>query len=167
MKVTPQQEDLLKAMMSAFRMLGPIESLDWVAEYFKGFQTAMARHRHPAPWCDTLVADVRALVAKYKARNAATQATGAQTVPAMTEHEVDLADLVVVESDNVYEVCSWRDGPARSGVPCTEVHLLLRIGGGSVALRLKSTRALDELVGALLQHRKDVWGGPSTAGGGS
>ena len=65
-EVTPEQRRALTGMLDAFRMLGPVESLDWVAEYFDGFQAAMAAHEHPAPWCDDLVADVRGLVAKYK-----------------------------------------------------------------------------------------------------
>lgn len=58
----------MNRMLDAFRMLGPIESLDWVAIYFDGYQSAMAVHGHPAPWCDELVADVHTLVTKYKAR---------------------------------------------------------------------------------------------------
>jgi hypothetical protein len=58
-----------------------------------------------------------------------------------------------------YEVCSWRPGPPRSGPP-TQVHLLmaLPVPGAKMVLRLKSARALDELVGILLQYRQEVWG---------
>lgn len=59
----------LKAMLDAFRMLGPIESLDWMAEYFEDYQATLANHEHPAPWCDALVAEVRVLVSKYKLEN--------------------------------------------------------------------------------------------------
>jgi hypothetical protein len=76
----------------------------------------------------------------------------------MTERETNLADMIVVDGGERYEVCSWRDGPAGSDVPTTQVHLLLRVGTIQVVLRLKSARALDELVGVLLQHRQDVWG---------
>ncbi len=56
-----------------------------------------------------------------------------------------------------YEVCSWRPGPPNSG-PCTEVHLLLPVTRDHrVALRMKSARAVDELVAVLLEYRKDVW----------
>jgi hypothetical protein len=70
--VTPEQRRILNGLLDAFRMLGPIESLDWIAVYFENYAAAMAehaaqaKHKHPAPWCDELVADVRALVAKYK-----------------------------------------------------------------------------------------------------
>lgn len=58
-----------------------------------------------------------------------------------------------------YEVCSFRHGPANSDIPVSEVHLLipLPIEGARVALRLKSKRALDELVGVLLEYRNEVW----------
>ena len=39
-----------------------------------------------------------------------------------------------------------------------KVHLVLSLGRVAAVLRLKSPGALDELVGALLQHRVDVWG---------
>jgi hypothetical protein len=67
-----------------------------------------------------------------------------------------------VPKDRVYEVCTWGSGPAGSGAPGTEVHVLLALNGGHVVLRLKTARALDEFVGVLLVHRKDVWGEPSS-----
>ena len=58
-----------------------------------------------------------------------------------------------------YDVYSWSHGKAGEGVPSTQVHLALPVVDDvKVILRLKSARALDELVGVLLQHRKDVWG---------
>ena len=58
-----------------------------------------------------------------------------------------------------YEVCSWRPGPPESG-PVTQVHLLMDIAPGvKTVLRMKSARALDELVGLLIQYRNEVWPG--------
>jgi hypothetical protein len=57
----------------------------------------------------------------------------------------------------VYELFSWRPGPPNSG-PATEVHLALPVANGvRVALRLKSARALDELVALLLEYRREVF----------
>ena len=58
-----------------------------------------------------------------------------------------------------YSVCSWRDGPANSDIPVSQVHVLvpLPIDGMRVALRFKSRRALDEFVGVLLDYRNQVW----------
>jgi len=65
-KATPAQEQMLNHMLDAFRQLGPIESLDWFATYFDGYSKAMAQHGHPAPWCDDLVRDVRAIIERAK-----------------------------------------------------------------------------------------------------
>jgi hypothetical protein len=82
-----------------------------------------------------------------------------QEIPAPTTVERDLSDLPPIIPSAGYDVFSWRNGPANSDVPVTEVHLVLPLGdtGGFVALRLQSPRALDELVGVLLQHRQEVW----------
>jgi hypothetical protein len=57
-----------------------------------------------------------------------------------------------------YHVVSWSPGRVGEGVPCTEVHLLIDVPGLTFGLRMKSARALDELVEVLLRHRRDVWG---------
>jgi hypothetical protein len=57
-----------------------------------------------------------------------------------------------------YDVVSWSPGRAGECIPCTEVHFLINVPGMAFGLRLKSASALDVLVGALLRHRKDVWG---------
>ncbi len=80
-----------------------------------------------------------------------------QKIPPSEVLEENVADGIV--AGLAFEVCSWRDAPANSEVPCTEVHLVLPVTKGlRVALRLKSARALDELVGVLLEYRKQVWG---------
>lgn len=85
------------------------------------------------------------------------QKTLLANIPPMIAHEENVADTPTVQIAT-YNVFSWRQGSADSGEPCTEVHLVLPIGDETrVSLRLKSARALDELIGALLQHRKDVW----------
>ncbi len=86
-----------------------------------------------------------------------------QDIPEMTEVERPVDDgktQFVLIPDEGYEVCSWRPGPPRSGPP-TQVHLImaLPVPGAKMVLRLKSARALDEFVGVLLNHRKEVWGG--------
>jgi hypothetical protein len=79
-------------------------------------------------------------------------------IPPMVEHEENVADKPTIQIDSMVDVFSWRPGPANSDVPCTEVHIVIPVSAEArVALRLKTPRALDTLVGALLQHRKDVW----------
>jgi hypothetical protein len=81
----------------------------------------------------------------------------AQKVPPMVPLDVDVAKGAFADAPT-YDVYSWSPGKAGAGVPSTQVHLVLPvIAGVKVALRLKSARALDELVAVLLQHRKDVW----------
>lgn len=89
-----------------------------------------------------------------------------QDVPPMEPFEKNLSEEpYTFVLGREYEVCSWRPGPAHSAVPCTQVHLMVTLmepsaegPGAKLVMRLKSPRALDELVGVLLQHRKDVWG---------
>lgn len=64
---TPEHRRILTGLLDGFRMLGPVESLSWFAEYFEGSAKAMAAHGHPIPWCDDLVREVQALYVKYKA----------------------------------------------------------------------------------------------------
>ena len=85
-----------------------------------------------------------------------------QSVPPMVPVDRDVTDTndqwVLAPGDG-YDVFSWSPGAAGAGVPSTQVHLAVPVVDGvRVVLRLKSARALDELVGVLLQHRKDVWG---------
>jgi hypothetical protein len=85
-----------------------------------------------------------------------------QKIPEMTELEEPCDDgktTFVLIPDEGYSVQSWRPGPPRSGPP-TQVHLVLSlpIEDAKLVLRLKSARALDELVGVLLNHRQEVWG---------
>ncbi len=57
-------------------------------------------------------------------------------------------------------VLAWSPSKSDEGGTCTEVHLEAPIPGtgASVIVRLKSARALDLLVGSLLQQRAHVWG---------
>lgn len=83
-----------------------------------------------------------------------------QKLPPMTMREVDACDLGYrrVFADG-YNVASWRAGPVNSAIPPSQVHVLIPVTDDvRVVLRLKSARALDELVGVLLAHRRDVWG---------
>jgi hypothetical protein len=82
-----------------------------------------------------------------------------QRVPPSTPFEQNLSERTIAIAP-CYEVAGWREGPARSDIPETEVHLILPVAHGiDVALRLKSSRAVDELVGVLLEHRRRVFGG--------
>lgn len=89
------------------------------------------------------------------------RARGAQPVPEMETVDRDVTDMgrrLIAAPGDGYDVYSWSPGRAGEGVPSTQVHLVLPVDAAkSVALKLKSPRALDELVGALLQHRRDVW----------
>jgi hypothetical protein len=83
-----------------------------------------------------------------------------QDVPAAEELEKNLEEYAdVFAPAGGYDICSWRPEAAGSGAPCTEVHLILPVVEGvRCVLRLKSARALDELVAVLLEYRKDVFG---------
>jgi hypothetical protein len=83
-----------------------------------------------------------------------------QVVPSMARRDEDL-NVPGGERTAIfdgYTVASYSPGSVGEDLPCTEVHLLINIPDVRFGLRLKSARALDELVGALLQHRTDVWG---------
>jgi hypothetical protein len=84
-----------------------------------------------------------------------------QPVPAPEPFNKNLSDLRMLPSEG-YHVYSWSPGKVGENMPSTEVHLAIpvMIGGARVEImmRLKSARALDELVAVLLQHRADVWG---------
>lgn len=85
----------------------------------------------------------------------------AQKLPKAEVWEQNLADdketKYFLPAGEGYEVCSWRPGPAGSG-PAEQVHVLLSMAPGMKAiLRLKSARALDELIGVLLEYRNEVW----------
>jgi hypothetical protein len=81
-----------------------------------------------------------------------------QRVPPMQAVDRNVAELRIVDGGG-YNVYSWSPGDAGAGTPATQVHLVIPvIDGVQVALRMKSERALDELVAVLLAHRKDVWG---------
>ena len=81
-----------------------------------------------------------------------------QNIPPMVAVDRNVSDTIVVPGDG-YNVYSWSPGAAGEKVPSTQVHLEVPVADGvKFVLRLKSARALDELVGVLLQHRKDVWG---------
>ena len=86
----------------------------------------------------------------------------------MTKQELPAYDVVEESVDDGkthyaltdgYEVADWRPGPPGSG-PTTEVHVIIPVRARmKVVMRLKSARALDELVGVLLEYRNHVWPG--------
>ncbi len=80
--------------------------------------------------------------------------------PEMKISEKNLAEMgVTMVQAQGYDIWSWRDGPAGSDIKPSQVHLVLPLTPAiSVTMRLKSARALDEMVDALLAHRADVWG---------
>ena len=82
-----------------------------------------------------------------------------QDVPPMREHNQNLSGLKALPAEG-FNVLSWSSGNVGENVPASEVHVTLPIPHTDIllVLRLKSPRALDELVGVLLQHRADVWG---------
>lgn len=69
---TAKQKRTLNGLLDGFRMLGPIESVVWLADYFDGHAAAMMKAGHDhcgrAAVVDELVSDLRELVVKYKAR---------------------------------------------------------------------------------------------------
>lgn len=65
-------------------------------------------------------------------------------------------DTVDVE----YRVCAWSPHPVPGVVPPTQVHFVLNVAGMSpMAVRLKSPRAVDDLISLLGEYRGEVWGG--------
>ena len=70
-------------------------------------------------------------------------------------YEVPASDV------NPFEIYSWCPTP-KPTVPPTQVHLHLPpIGHGRGVIRFKSPRTLDQLIAALQEHRRDVWGEPT------
>ena len=66
-------------------------------------------------------------------------------------------EYIPVESIEVLEYHPLPDGEG----PPTEVHLWLKIEGAEdtpFAIRFHSPRSVDELIVALITHRKAVWG---------
>ena len=61
-----------------------------------------------------------------------------------------------------YEVASWSPGKVEEQIPPTQIHLIIRpMGDGTVpaiVMRLKSRRAIDELLKTLKDHRDFVFG---------
>jgi hypothetical protein len=59
-----------------------------------------------------------------------------------------------------FGVASWSPGAEGEGVPPTQVHVLMRVGGVDMPLilRLKSRAVTDSLIAALIEHRDYVWG---------
>lgn len=76
---------------------------------------------------------------------------------------VNLDEMGVWPVECLYEVASWcpeRDGKG----PATQVHLALVLKVDDKltlrpTIRLKSVRAVNELIGVLERHRDDVWPG--------
>lgn len=84
-----------------------------------------------------------------------------QSVPEPGPVNRNLEDMRALPSEG-YHVYSWSAGKVGENVPVTEVHLALpvEVAGvrADIILKLKSPRALDELVAVLLNHRTEVWG---------
>jgi hypothetical protein len=66
---TPEHRRILNGLLDGFRLLGPLESTVWLADYFDGYAIEMMRsgHAHAAKNVPELVEELRALVDKYKA----------------------------------------------------------------------------------------------------
>ncbi len=58
-----------------------------------------------------------------------------------------------------YSVCAWSPHPTPDTVPPTQVHIVFDLSMGvRTAVRLKSPRAVDELLCLLGEYRRRVWG---------
>lgn len=75
-----------------------------------------------------------------------------QDVPAPDQGEV---------RGKVFEVAAWRESV---GAAPTEVHVLVPVSfgekAGTAVIRMKSKRAIDEVIGILLEYRRAVWPEP-------
>jgi hypothetical protein len=75
-----------------------------------------------------------------------------------------MQDIGFYEVSEGYSVYSWSPTPqaevdaGKPQAPSTQVHLHLPVGGATLIMRFKSARAADEMIDALMKHRKDVWG---------
>jgi hypothetical protein len=61
--------------------------------------------------------------------------------------------ILPVEEYSVNAWCPGRDGKG----PMTQVHLMIKVGPGYFAMRLKSPEELDRLIAALEEYRFMVW----------
>ena len=72
----------------------------------------------------------------------------------MSNHKKRTLPDTVAFSPTKLNVKSWSPGP---GLPCTQVHLVSGfVPGVELVMRLKSKDVLDELIRALVEHRKDL-----------
>ena len=73
---------------------------------------------------------------------------------------INTAGMSFFEITNI-SVNEWHPLPDGQGPP-TQVHLLCQLAGVSHAMvmRFRSPKAVDELIVALITHRRSVWGGP-------
>jgi hypothetical protein len=71
---------------------------------------------------------------------------------------VPQSKLFVIEVEGL-EVTSWTPGQPGQHIPCTQVHLILNLPSldGQFVMRIKSRRAADALIAALIEHRDHVW----------
>ena len=56
-----------------------------------------------------------------------------------------------------YAVGSWCPTPDGSGAPTAVAISIETESFGDIVLRMKSPRAVDEFIQALLRHKRDVW----------
>lgn len=79
----------------------------------------------------------------------------ASAQPPEPEPEKNLAAYDLFELDG-YEVAEWTPLPDGKGKP-QQVHFVLRCGPAMFTLRMKSSRAVNELIETLATHRDGVW----------
>lgn len=58
-----------------------------------------------------------------------------------------------------FHIYSWCPTPEPT-VPATQVHMHIPFAGTRLIVRFKGPYPLDELIRALQEHRRDVWGEP-------
>lgn len=83
-----------------------------------------------------------------------------QKLPAPNLAEANLRDHYSgrVVAGEGYEILAYSAGAAGAGIPPSQVHIALRpVPDVAIVLRLKSARAVDEMVGLLLEYRRRVW----------
>lgn len=70
----------------------------------------------------------------------------------------NIADYDVAILVKGYRTATWTPEKDGHGTP-TQVHLVMELDGidGIVAMRFKSPRAIDSLIGDLLSYRDQVW----------
>lgn len=86
-----------------------------------------------------------------------TGATESKRFETTTHERTNVSGREVGLSLHIY---SWSPGQAEEDVPCTQVHIVMKLEDVpelTFVQRFKSREALDEFIDKLIEHKNDVW----------